>query len=194
MKKHFNMITFWITTEVATTPNLKKRIKTLTHCILLAEMVKKYNNWNGFLAVVSGLLQYPVTRLRQTWKSLSPAIAKKWDHFEKLISPVDNFRNLRECCDTSSPPSVLPISIILKDLIFIEDGNYDWCPNSQLLNFHKLEILGRVLGRMRESQVVDYPLSSVKFIQGYLNNLFYVEDVEILETQSKQIEPPNNIV
>jgi len=74
----------------------------------------------------------------------------------------------------SPPPSVLPISIILKDLTFIEDGNPDWYDEeAQLLNFNKVELLGRVLGRMNESQHVQFPLSYVKVIQQYLKNLYF---------------------
>lgn len=77
-------MTYWISTEIATTPNFKQRIKTLSHCIMLAEVcfveigvsfiynkkLRDYNNWHGFLAIVSGILQYPVLRLNQTWKVL----------------------------------------------------------------------------------------------------------------------------
>uniref|UniRef100_A0A6B2L791 Ras-GEF domain-containing protein n=1 Tax=Arcella intermedia TaxID=1963864 RepID=A0A6B2L791_9EUKA len=191
MKKHFNAVTYWISTEVATTPNIKKRVKTLTHCINLADKLKKYHNWNGFLAVVTGLVQYPVTRMRQTWKGLHPNVIKKWEYLEKLASPLDNFKNLRESYLSSPPPLVLPISILLKDLTFVEDGNKDWFNESSgILNFYKVELLGRVLGRMNESQHIHFPLSQVSIIQEYLKNLFYVDDMDILEAQSKQIEPP----
>jgi len=192
--QHSNEIMWWISTEVATTPNLKKRIKTLSHCVLLAGKLKKLKNWNGFMAVVSGLIQYPVARMKNTWKNLPVNLLTKWDKYEKLATPVENFRSLRDAITSSPLPSLLPMTLVLRDLTFINDGNLTWYDEKAgLLNFPKLEFLGRLINQMNERQHVYYPLTACEFIQSYLKNLFIINDLEILEGQSKRIEPTNMV-
>uniref|UniRef100_A0A6B2LN20 Ras-GEF domain-containing protein n=1 Tax=Arcella intermedia TaxID=1963864 RepID=A0A6B2LN20_9EUKA len=161
----------------------------MSHFIMLADCLRKFNNWNGFLAVVTGLIQYPVSRLKLTWKSLQPSIIKKWELVEKLASPMDNFKNLRELFD-NTPPTILPISIFLKDLIFVEE-NHNWYKNKEnetkLLNFHKVEILGKIITRLNVCQNTPYLFPTNTTVQAFLHNMRYLE-YHVLEEQSKQIE------
>jgi len=188
--QYSNEVMWWITTEVATTPNLKKRVKTLSHCVILAGKLKKLKNWNGFMSVVSGLIQYPVARMKNTWKSLPPNLLSKWERYEKLATPLKNFKLLRDAINNSVLPSILPMTLVLRDLTFINDGNATWYnQDAGLLNFLKFEILGRLISQMNERQHIYYPLSTCEFIQNYLKNLFIIDAGDILEGQSKKIEP-----
>jgi len=142
------------------------------------------------MAMMSGLVQYPVFRMKNTWKNLPPAILSKWEKLEKLASPIDNFRNLRGAFLGSPPPSILPMSILLRDLTFIEDGNQNWHDKEAgLINCSKVELLGRVFTQVNERQHISYPLTYVSIIQEYIKNLFYLDDLRILDAQSKVIEP-----
>eukprot|EP01125_Pyxidicula_operculata_P003325 TRINITY_DN1394_c0_g1_i2.p1 TRINITY_DN1394_c0_g1~~TRINITY_DN1394_c0_g1_i2.p1 ORF type:complete len:510 (-),score=80.68 TRINITY_DN1394_c0_g1_i2:677-2206(-) len=62
MKDQFNIISKWICTEVCTVPNIKTRVKTLSHCINLADRLRKLQNWHSLMAVVSGLALFPCSQ------------------------------------------------------------------------------------------------------------------------------------
>lgn len=100
--------------------------------------------------------------------------------------------------------------IILRDLLYVEDGNPDWYTptpgdinfnsasvtedeysKKQLVNFSKIELVGRVLCAINEAQRVPYVLQRIPLIQCYLNNVFFIEDIEELEMHSKNVEPPS---
>jgi len=190
--KRFNIVTKWVGTEVASTPNFKKRLKTLTHFINVAEKLKKLQNWHTFLAVISGLSQSPVQRLKQTWKALNPHVLRKWQEFEELATPMYNFSALREAFQNSPPPTIYPILILVKDLTFIEDGNLDWRnKKSKILNYEKMRLMGHVITQIKEAQNSQYPYTFVNIIQEYLKNVYYVESVHDLNTLSKTIEKNN---
>jgi len=126
---------------------------------------------------------------------LTPIVLEKWKRFEELVSPLANFGLLREACAKSSPPVIPPISLILKDLIFIEEGNDTWYDKTNsILNFGKLRLLGRVALMLRQSTSERYVLSTVPFIQHYLKNVFYVDDIHLLDSFSKVNEPSVNVV
>jgi len=193
--RRFNMITKWVSTEVATTPNIKERIKTLSHYIVVAEILKKWNNWHSFMAVISGLCQSPVQRLKQTWKALNPTLHKKFLDFEDLIRPNENFSALREAYTNSSPPVIYPILILIKDLTFIEDGNVDWRNKEEkILNYEKMRLLGELVSILKNAQYLHYPFTKVPLIQEFLENVFYVDNIHDLTTLSKTIEKTNQEV
>eukprot|EP01125_Pyxidicula_operculata_P010731 TRINITY_DN352_c7_g1_i1.p1 TRINITY_DN352_c7_g1~~TRINITY_DN352_c7_g1_i1.p1 ORF type:complete len:1045 (-),score=221.73 TRINITY_DN352_c7_g1_i1:27-3047(-) len=190
LNNHYNRISKWICTEVATTPNIRNRIKTLSHCIDLAEKLKRLQNWNGFMAVLSGLLQFPLARMKNTWKNIQGQLLNKWRECERFGSPLSNFRHIRETYNEAKPPHVPPVSIILKDLTFAEEGNKDWLDqDKKLINYHKVEVLGRILTKIQEARNVRYPFPQIDLLRGYLENVFYLDNMDDLEIQSKTIEP-----
>uniref|UniRef100_A0A6B2L0T9 Ras-GEF domain-containing protein n=1 Tax=Arcella intermedia TaxID=1963864 RepID=A0A6B2L0T9_9EUKA len=189
----FNIVSKWVGTEIASTPNFKQRLKTLTHFIHVAEHLKEFHNWHTFLAVISGLSLTAVQRLRQTWKALSPQVLKKWQEFETLSSPLQNFGKLRKAYQNSIPPTIYPILILTKDLTFIEDGNEDWRnKETKQLNYEKMRLLGQVISQIKEAQRVHYPFNSVPIMMEYLENVFYIENSDDLHQLSQTIEGHNN--
>jgi len=78
-------------------------------------------------------------------------------------------------------------------LTFIEDGNEDWKnKETKMLNFQKMEMLGRIVTQVRDLQFSHYPLSFVNVIQNYLQNVFYVDSNDVLLTFSKKLEDANH--
>eukprot|EP01124_Arcella_intermedia_P034875 TRINITY_DN872_c0_g1_i1.p1 TRINITY_DN872_c0_g1~~TRINITY_DN872_c0_g1_i1.p1 ORF type:complete len:1283 (+),score=264.43 TRINITY_DN872_c0_g1_i1:138-3986(+) len=195
LQKHNNAITLWVSTEIASTPNLKNRIRTLAHHIAITEALMTLNNWNGFMNFVVALVSYPISRLKLTWKGLPHDMQEKWQKLEELASPLANFGLLRDACARSLPPALPPLSLLMKDLTFIEDGNETWFDKElHLLNFGKIELLARVGGILRRAIEERFQFSVVPVIQEYLKNLFYVEDTKMLDDFSKTSEPVSKVM
>jgi len=192
-RKHNNSLTYWVCTEIASTPNLKNRIRTLAHHINVAEVLLQLNNWSSFMSFVFAFVSYPISRLKLTWKGLNPLTLEKWQRFEELTKPTANFGALRDACAKSQPPALPPISILLKDLIFIEDGNENWYDKEhKVLNFGKIELLGRIASMVKRAMDDRYVYSEVSVIKNYLLNLFYVDDFRLLDSFSKASESSDN--
>jgi len=116
--ERFNLVTKWVGTEVATTPNIKQRIKSLVHFICVAEELKKIQNYHSFSAVVTGLSQFAVQRLKLTWTGLPQKSLELFQEFESLATPMKNFHRIREACQKATPPFILPLAMLCKDLTF----------------------------------------------------------------------------
>ena len=79
-------ISLWVVTEVLRDP---KPAHSIAKMITVAEKLHKSNDFNGLLAVISGLCNSSIQRLTQAWKKVSSKHMQMKTSFEELMSPVD---------------------------------------------------------------------------------------------------------
>eukprot|EP01121_Diplochlamys_sp_Union-15-3_P004195 TRINITY_DN14204_c0_g1_i1.p1 TRINITY_DN14204_c0_g1~~TRINITY_DN14204_c0_g1_i1.p1 ORF type:complete len:118 (-),score=24.03 TRINITY_DN14204_c0_g1_i1:84-416(-) len=106
------------------------------------------------------------------------------------MTPIGNFRALREFHDKSAPPMIPTPTIYLKDLMFIEDGNGDWWDgeNKTILNLQKINLLGKVINKIQDAQQIPYQLVPLTVVQDYLQNAKCLS-VDELNQRSHKVEP-----
>uniref|UniRef100_A0A8C9Z314 Rap guanine nucleotide exchange factor 4 n=1 Tax=Sander lucioperca TaxID=283035 RepID=A0A8C9Z314_SANLU len=68
--RRFNEIQFWVITEMCLCSQLSKRVQLLKKFIKIAAHCKEYRNLNAFFAIIMGLSNPAVCRLRQTWERM----------------------------------------------------------------------------------------------------------------------------
>eukprot|EP01126_Amoeba_proteus_P054566 TRINITY_DN6722_c0_g1_i3.p1 TRINITY_DN6722_c0_g1~~TRINITY_DN6722_c0_g1_i3.p1 ORF type:complete len:638 (-),score=158.90 TRINITY_DN6722_c0_g1_i3:343-2256(-) len=184
----FNEVTLWVGTEITKVENLKQRAKTISYFVHLAESLLKLKNFEGFLAVVFGLSQFSVSRLKKSIKAMSNERQIKLEQLQELANPMGNFHKLRELHETP-PPMVKSISVLVKDLTGIEEGNKNWWDTKKKeINVEKMLLLGNVISLIIECQNIPYCLDVQPSVQEYLNSLEFISESE-LERLSKLIEP-----
>ena len=91
----FNEVQFWVVTEVCRIENLQTRVKVVCKFIKMAGHCKKHNNLSSFFAIVFGLMNIAVSRLRSTWERVPANLKRKLEGFEALADPSRNHRALR---------------------------------------------------------------------------------------------------
>eukprot|EP01129_Flabellula_baltica_P008507 TRINITY_DN3391_c0_g1_i1.p1 TRINITY_DN3391_c0_g1~~TRINITY_DN3391_c0_g1_i1.p1 ORF type:complete len:670 (-),score=103.42 TRINITY_DN3391_c0_g1_i1:4-2013(-) len=187
----FNHVSRWIGTEILMGKTGKKRGKVITNIIVISEHLINLQNFNGFLAVMTGLVQFSISRLKNSWKYVSSTHLALFQDFEKLINPVGNFRNLRELYQRKQPPIVPALCTIFHNLILIEDGNDNYL-ESDFINIEKVLLLGRELSDIKKAQKTHYPLSQVKILSDYITKSAPLS-FEALESVSVVAEPPKNV-
>ena len=62
-----NQIGYWLAVSVCVTQDLRKRVKLLTRFIELAAACQQYGCYNTVFAIVTGLSNSLITRLKKTW-------------------------------------------------------------------------------------------------------------------------------
>jgi len=153
INNRFNAGTHWIGTEVVKAKGEKGRAKVITFFIQVGETLFELQNFHGAMAVVAGLGQMPISRLKKSWACVDGKMREKLNMLEDFFSPVGNFSKLREIHIGAVPPMIptpstifpciysyfLSLAIYLKDLMFIEDGNDDWLESHQFILAHFLK-------------------------------------------------------
>jgi hypothetical protein len=176
-------ITWWVTSEIISTPHLKKRTVTLNNFIRLIMRLLELNNFHGAMDVYVGVNHYLVGRLKKTWKGVDKALLLQWRQLNELLSPVGSWGNLRRRINASTPPLIIPPAVFLHDMIAIIENDDYWDDEHRLLNFHKMRLFAGVMKSVFRCQTENYQLVSVPVIEEYLRKHVLVLSESELEQE-----------
>eukprot|EP00026_Physarum_polycephalum_P003777 Phypoly_transcript_03791.p1 GENE.Phypoly_transcript_03791~~Phypoly_transcript_03791.p1 ORF type:complete len:438 (+),score=79.72 Phypoly_transcript_03791:872-2185(+) len=186
ISKRFDQVCAWVTSEIVTTAHQKQRVLVITNFIHLVEELIKLNNFHSAMSVYLGIGASPVARLKDTWKSLSRKISEKWQSLELFMSPFSNFKKLRTAIAHAPRPIIPPLTVLVKDLTFMEENAEHYSADPRLINFEKIALIGQLLVDIHECSVTNYNLESVPAVRTYLTKLFVLSD-EKIEIASKNV-------
>ncbi|KAI3387066.1 hypothetical protein SNEBB_009824 [Seison nebaliae] len=128
---HFNRLSYWCRSRIIEQKSERLREKYMWKFITITKYLRKMNNYNSFLAILSAIDSSQVRRLG--WSSKIQEIIAD---YSKLIDSTGSFKNYRNTLAKCQPPCIPYIGLILQDLSFINTGNRDMLKNDQI-NFHK---------------------------------------------------------
>jgi len=182
-------ITLWVATEIVQATILKQRIKLLSLYINVCEKLLLLQNYNGLMTVFTGLSQLAISRLKSTWEGLPQNVINKWNGIEEIINAGGNYSTLRILQQKAEPPLVPCLTLLLQDLVVIEDSHSDYVDeDNKFLNFEKALLLGQLFMRIKNAQKKHYELSQVDIIQKYFRELQQFKEEDLIK-QSRVIEP-----
>eukprot|EP01127_Copromyxa_protea_P013116 TRINITY_DN3487_c0_g3_i1.p1 TRINITY_DN3487_c0_g3~~TRINITY_DN3487_c0_g3_i1.p1 ORF type:complete len:605 (-),score=151.01 TRINITY_DN3487_c0_g3_i1:360-2174(-) len=182
MIKNFNSISFWVATEIVSTPNKKQRVLVLKRVMLIMSHLLTLHNYHTLMAMYCGLMMFEVQRLSATWKAIGSKDVKFMDEIERLLNSKSNWANLRHTISeivqkNKSLPlqkqiSVLPFhGIYLKAFIGIEENPsfLESTDNTQMnVNFSKMELISTQIEEITLLQKPLLKLYEVHAIQKHI--------------------------
>ncbi|CAF1262174.1 unnamed protein product [Adineta ricciae] len=192
--RRFNEIQYWIVTEICLTPSPGKRVQLLRKFIKLASYCKEYRNLNSFFAIVMGLSNIAVSRLSLTWERLPSKIKRMFSEFETLMDPSRNHRVYRSTLTKLTPPIILFMPLLLKDLTFTHEGNKTYLIEG-LVNFEKMRMLSHTMRTLKicRSQTLQLQVpqgaKNLSEIQEYVREMNVIDNQRILNQLSNKLEP-----
>jgi hypothetical protein len=194
LSSSFNHGTSWVAYQILRIDNPKKRARMVGHMIALCEELLGLNNFHSFLAVIIGLTQLSIGRLRATWKQVSKKELKALQQLQQLASPLYNFAALRNVHDSTSPPFVPLPALFLRDLVMLTEMSHEGFidPVTSAVNVEKMLVIDKLLGRLHSAQRNHYKFVPVKSIQQVLQQGVAVTSEE-LEAWSVRIEPGRDL-
>uniref|UniRef100_A0A3Q2QTW6 Rap guanine nucleotide exchange factor like 1 n=1 Tax=Fundulus heteroclitus TaxID=8078 RepID=A0A3Q2QTW6_FUNHE len=104
----------WVATEILQCQSLPKRIQLLRKFIKIAALCKQQQDLLSFLAVVLGLDNPAVSRLRLTWEGLPGKFRKQFQQFESVADPSRNHKSYRDLMTSLRPPLIPFTPLLLK--------------------------------------------------------------------------------
>lgn len=87
-----------------------------------SQRLLKVGNFDGALAMVSGLNSFGVQRIQQLWSSLDVRTAEDFARLDALFLPVANFRNYNAAVSEHRGPIIPYVGVFLRDLTFIAEN------------------------------------------------------------------------
>ncbi|KAM4535481.1 rap guanine nucleotide exchange factor-like 1 [Fundulus diaphanus] len=182
----------WVATEILQCQSLPKRIQLLRKFIKIAALCKQQQDLLSFLAVVLGLDNPAVSRLRLTWEGLPGKFRKQFQQFESVADPSRNHKSYRDLMTSLRPPLIPFTPLLLKDLTFLHESCKTF--HGELVNFekmHKVAEMVRTIRRYRSSQLAIDTETSPSHLQtkAYVRQLQVIDNQNLLFDMSCKLEP-----
>eukprot|EP01128_Nolandella_sp_AFSM9_P005157 TRINITY_DN2457_c0_g1_i1.p1 TRINITY_DN2457_c0_g1~~TRINITY_DN2457_c0_g1_i1.p1 ORF type:complete len:870 (-),score=175.46 TRINITY_DN2457_c0_g1_i1:2142-4751(-) len=189
MIHEFNKWSNWVATIITIQTNLKLRVKVMQKFVEVAYQLQSMHNFSGTVAIISGLGNASVYRLKKTRAGLKDKYQKMLEMLEPIVDTSSSHRNYRQLLKASTPPVVPHLGVFLTDLTFMNDGNKD-VVHDRLINFKKHQMVHNVIVQIRQFQLDSFNLKPVPFIQEFLTlRDDQVRDDKILYANSLRVEP-----
>jgi Rap guanine nucleotide exchange factor 4 len=192
--RRFSEIQFWTATEICKESNLQKRVKVIQKFIKIASHCKSFNNLNSFFAIVAGLMNGAVSRLKTTWEKVSIKLKRRFEQFEALMDPSRNHRVLRAYQSKLQPPVIPFMPLIVKDAFFLHEGNETFIEG--LVNFEKMRIVASKVDNLSiyKKGTISLEIRTLsnknQELQRYIRELKVIDNHQVLMQMSNSIEPP----
>lgn len=116
----FNLMVNWVISEVLLTRTEAEQIAIISRFIHVAHHCLAMQNFSTVMQIVLALTSEKITKLRSTWKNLSPGDILTLKNLEELASPTKNFIKIRLCMNQLQPSrGCIPfVGLYLSDLVF----------------------------------------------------------------------------
>ncbi|CAM4718344.1 unnamed protein product [Leuciscus chuanchicus] len=182
--EHFNNMSYWVRSLIIQQEKAQDREKLLLKFIKIMKHLRKLNNFNSYLAILSALDSAPIRRLE--WQKQT---SEGLEEYCTLIDSSSSFRAYRAALADVEPPCIPYLGLILQDLTFVHLGNPDLINGK--INFSKRWQQFNILDTMRRFQQVNYDLKHNDDIVSFFNDFSDHLAEEALWELSLKIKPRN---
>ncbi|XP_064164855.1 rap guanine nucleotide exchange factor 1b isoform X6 [Anguilla rostrata] len=182
--EHFNNMSYWVRSIIIQQEKAQDREKLLLKFIKIMKHLRKLNNFNSYLAILSALDSAPIRRLE--WQKQT---SEGLEEYCTLIDSSSSFRAYRAALADVEPPCIPYLGLILQDLTFVHLGNPDLIDGK--VNFSKRWQQFNILDSMRRFQQVHYELKRNDDIVSFFNDFSDHLAEEALWELSLKIKPRN---
>ncbi|XP_077080315.1 rap guanine nucleotide exchange factor 1 isoform X3 [Siphateles boraxobius] len=182
--EHFNNMSYWVRSLIIQQEKAQDREKLLLKFIKIMKHLRKLNNFNSYLAILSALDSAPIRRLE--WQKQT---SEGLEEYCTLIDSSSSFRAYRAALADVEPPCIPYLGLILQDLTFVHLGNPDHINGK--INFSKRWQQFNILDTMRRFQQVHYDLKHNDDIVSFFNDFSDHLAEEALWELSLKIKPRN---
>ncbi|RKL31122.1 hypothetical protein BFJ72_g11139 [Fusarium proliferatum] len=199
-----NSICNWVKESILVEVDARIRGLVAEKWILIANYMFQIGNFDGLVAVTSGLDDSSIIRLRASWQHVSPPAIEILQSLKRIVDPSQNRRTLRALFASSTKPHLPFLGAYLSELIFTEGRSEEASqrkmegpssPDSILIDWRTYARIASIINLVMDSQV-PFPIARdaemQRWIESRLSNL-WCTDQKCLQTayynRSKCLEP-----
>ncbi|KAK2872817.1 hypothetical protein QQF64_017529 [Cirrhinus molitorella] len=142
----FNSVSQWIQIMVLSKPTAQQRATVISEFIKVAQRLLQLQNFNTLMAVVGGLSNSSIARLKDTQALIGSETRKVFDGLVELVTSSGNYSRYRQRFSECSGFRFPILGVHLKDLIAVHVALPDWFdPEKTKVNLTKTHQLYAIL-------------------------------------------------
>ncbi|XP_026177193.1 RAS guanyl-releasing protein 2 isoform X2 [Mastacembelus armatus] len=193
----FNSVSQWIQLMVLSKPTAPQRAAVITHFIRVAQKLLQLQNFNTLMAVVGGLSNSSISRLKDTQAHISTETNKVFNSLIELVTSCGNYSQYRkrfsECCGFRFPI----LGVHLKDLIAVHVALPDWADKEKTrVNLAKTQQLYTILQELALIQAtppsIDANTDLLNLLTVSLDQYHTEEEIYQMSLQREPRKPVNS--
>uniref|UniRef100_A0A1B6CP57 CRK SH3-binding GNRP n=1 Tax=Clastoptera arizonana TaxID=38151 RepID=A0A1B6CP57_9HEMI len=181
--EHFNKMSYWARSRILEQPDAKDRERYVIKFIKIMKHLRKINNFNSYLALLSALDSAPIRRLE--WQK---HITEGLKEYCALIDSSSSFRAYRQALAETQPPCIPYIGLVLQDLTFVHIGNNDLLSEG-IINFSKRWQQFNIVENMKRFKKGTYTYKKNERIIAFFSNFDEFLCEEAMWQISESIKP-----
>ncbi|XP_075226685.1 C3G guanyl-nucleotide exchange factor isoform X2 [Lycorma delicatula] len=181
--EHFNKMSYWARSRILEQPEAKDRERYIMKFIKIMKHLRKINNFNSYLALLSALDSAPIRRLE--WQK---QITEGLKEYCALIDSSLGFKAYRQALAETQPPCIPYIGLVLQDLTFVHIGNSDILSEG-VINFSKRWQQFNIVENMKRFKKGIYTFKKSERIIAFFSNFDEFLCEEAMWQISESIKP-----
>ncbi|XP_031332438.1 guanine nucleotide-releasing factor 2 isoform X3 [Photinus pyralis] len=180
--EHFNKMSYWARTRILSV-DAKDREKYFMKYIKIMKHLRKINNFNSYLALLSALDSAPIRRLE--WQK---HVQEGLKEYCALIDSSSSFRAYRQALAETQPPCIPYIGLVLQDLTFVHIGNSNLLQDGSI-NFSKRWQQFNIVENMKRFKKCTYSFKKNDRIINFFQNFDDFIGEDAMWQLSESIKP-----
>lgn len=139
---HFNYISFWVCSMILVQSKTKHRARMLEKFMNIAAILRHDNNYNTLQAVLAGLGNAAVHRLKYTREFLmGKPVNKTYQSLARLMGSDRSFAAYRLALENSDGRTIPYLGVHLQDILSISDGNPSKRASDDMVHWRKFSLM-----------------------------------------------------
>nr|XP_020471933.1 RAS guanyl-releasing protein 2 isoform X2 [Monopterus albus] len=193
----FSSVSQWIQLMVLSKPTAPQRAAVIAHFIRVAQKLLQLQNFNTLMAVVGGLSNSSISRLKDTQTHISAETNKVFNNLIELVTSCGNYSQYRKRFSECSGFRFPILGVHLKDLIAVHVALPDWVDKEKTrVNLAKTQQLYTILQELALIQnmppSVDANTDLLNLLTVSLDQYHTEEEIYQMSLQREPRKPANS--
>ncbi|XP_028284534.1 RAS guanyl-releasing protein 2-like isoform X2 [Parambassis ranga] len=193
----FNSVSQWIQLMVLSKPTAPQRAAVISHFIRVAQKLLQLQNFNTLMAVVGGLSNSSISRLKDTQSHISAETNKVFNNLIELVTSCGNYSQYRKRFSECSGFRFPILGVHLKDLIAVHVALPDWADKEKTrVNLAKTQQLYAILQELALIQTtppsIDANTDLLNLLTVSLDQYHTEEEIYQMSLQREPRKPAQN--
>jgi len=155
----------WISTMIVKEERLRNRAKLFAKFLKIGEHLRKMNNLSTLMALMAGLNNASVYRLRHTRDEISKQNLTLYESLMSSVGSAHGYKSYREIIAAIEPPCIPYIGVYLTDLVYIDEGHQNLIKSpsgaKDLINWQKKKLIYNVISQLQQWQNIGYNIMPI---------------------------------
>jgi hypothetical protein len=195
----FQKISFWVPTEIINTTDKNIQLKRLKTFIDMAKMCEKLHNYHILMAILGGLNNSAVTKLKYLWDSLKREYTAKYDSLNTLMSVLKSFENYRNRLksiikekeinrEVNNEINIIPFTgVYNRDMLLIMENKL-YNPDNVTFDTYYIEIVGKIMNQFISCFGITNNNNISSYVTVYLDNATVWDEKTLWEKSNTMLE------